>query len=68
MRKNLVPTKYPLEKTLKPRNTQEKKLWTLEIPTRKYMDPPNSHEKTFRKYEIPTRKKFGSTKYPREKI
>ena len=73
------PTKYPREKTLDSRNTQEKKFWTYDIPKRKnfgptndpienILDPRNTQEKKFWSHEIATRKIFGHAKNPREKI
>ena len=66
------------EKKLDPRNTDQKKFWTLEIytknvsthkiPTRKVSDSWNPREKKFGTHKIPTRKTFGPTKYPWEKI
>ena len=51
-------TSYPIfTKYSRPRNTREKKFWTLKIPTRKYFGPT--------KYPL---KVFGPTTYPWEKI
>ena len=67
MRENFGPTKYPREKILDPRNTQEKKFETHEIPMRKYFRPTKYPREKFRTHEgTMADSRFISSSYPKQ--
>ena len=65
MWKNFVPTKYPREKRLYPRNTHKKSFRPTKFPQKRVWIHKAPARKKIRTHEIPMIKTFVSTKYRR---